>query len=257
MKIASAIESTINATEPLEVTKTIARRVYEYLRDANNTRIRETDVALRFLHGQQRILDVGCGTGNFIARDPNRIEGLDYNDSCVDICRAKGFKVQQGDARELPFPDNSFDGVYSAHVMHVFSTADAFRYMGELIRVTKPRGVVAICTIPDSRRAWIHAENARPYPPLAIRGMFREASSVTETAPTVNGLPTDVQQEAIWFRRPPLVDLLGQSSHELSAMGGILNGIQHRLLLRKYWDYDGYIIKLRNSEKKRLSQLAA
>lgn len=226
------------------------RLVYEAVRDANNSRRRETKVALKFLQECNRILDVGCGTGNFLQLAPDRIVGVDYNPECVRICQSKGLTAREGDALKLPFDDDTFDGVYSAHVMHVFTPPQAVQYMRELVRVVKPRGVIAVCTIPDTKRAWIHAENARPYPPLAIRGMFRVASTSTETAPTYRGLPTDVFQEAIWFRRPALFDFLGQRSHWAAAAGGLLNGIQIRFFLRKYWTFDGFIIKLRNSAKR-------
>jgi ubiquinone/menaquinone biosynthesis C-methylase UbiE len=229
--------------------KTFTRKVYKYIRDANNSRRVETAVAMRFLEGCNSILDVGCGTGNFLERAPERIVGVDYNPDCVNVCLFKGLNARQGNALDLPFEDNTFDGVYSAHVMHVFASADALQYMKELVRVVKPRGVIGVCTIPDTKRTWIHAENARPYPPLAIRGMFRTASFETETAPTLRGLPSDVYQEAIWFRRSALFDFLGHSSHTASGIGSLLNGIQIRCLLRKYWTFDGYIIKLRNSAK--------
>jgi SAM-dependent methyltransferase len=225
------------------------RPVYEYVRDANNSRRTETKVALHFLEGCSRILDVGCGTGNFLQLARDRIVGVDSNPDCVRICQAKGLTASEGNALDLPFDDDAFDGVYSAHVMHVFTPSQAVQYMKELVRVVKPRGVIAVCTIPDTKRAWIHAENARPYPPLAIRAMFHVASASTETAPTHHGLPADVFQEAIWFRRPALVDILGHRSHTIAAVGGLLNGLQIRFFLRKYWAFDGFIIKLRNSAK--------
>jgi SAM-dependent methyltransferase len=234
---------------PIQPGKSLARRAYERLRDANNSRLFENRVALTFLGECKRILDVGCGTGNFLQCAPERIEGVDLNPDCVAICQAKGLTAQVGNALDLPYRENEFDGVYSAHVMHVFPSQLAVQYVKELVRVTKPRGIIAIGTIGDYKRAWIHAENARPYPPQAIRGMFRRANFETESAPTLRGLPFDVRQEAIWFRRPALIDFLGPSSDAASAILNLLNGLQFRLLLRKYWTFDAYIIKLRNSAK--------
>jgi len=238
-----------DADQQSKPTKTLVRRIYELIRDANNTRKVEHKVALGFLKDCKRILDVGCGTGSLLECDPRRIVGVDNNPDCLKTCQDKGLPVIHGNALDLPFEDNCFEGVHSAHVMHVFQSADALKYMSELVRVTKPRGVIVIATIPDTKRAWIHPENARPYPPLAIRNMFRRPTGATETAPTLRGLPSDVKQEGIWFRRPALIDVLGHSSHTLAAICGLLNGIQYRFLLRKYWAFDGYIIKLRNSAK--------
>lgn len=245
---ASAVSSDFSDVNP-HAKKPIWRQVYEALRDANSTRNYETRVALKYFADCKSILDVGCGTGNFIQCDPKRIVGIDYSPDCVRICKSKGFNVQEGDALDLPFEDNTFDGVYSAHVMHVFFPQDAVKYLSELVRVVKPNGVISVCTIPDNRRSWIHAENARPYPPIALRNLFKTASEDTETAPTFRGLPQDVKQEAIWFRRPALFEVLGHSSHRAAAIGSMLNGLQYRALLRKYWDFNGYVIKLRNSSK--------
>lgn len=229
--------------------KKFIRLLYEGIRNKVNSRNYENKIASKWLNNCNTVLDVGCGTGNFVETDPSRIMGIDYNQDCVKICLSKGLNVMEGNALEIPFSDNSFDGVYSAHIMHVFPPEKAVKYLSELVRVVKPNGLILVNTIPDGRRAYIHAENARPYPPIAIRNMFKKPNANTESAPTFSGLPSDVKQEDIWFRRPPLIDIIGYSSHTMSAIGNLLGGIQYVLLLRKYWDFNGYIIKFRNSKK--------
>src|SRR5213596_1405062 len=83
---------------PMPVKKDGWRRAYEYVRDANSSRRTETKVALQFLKGCNRILDVGCGTGNFLQLASERIVGVDYNPECVHICRAKGLAAREGNA---------------------------------------------------------------------------------------------------------------------------------------------------------------
>lgn len=223
---------------------------YEKVRDLNSSRRTEIDVAVRFLSDCSSVLDVGCGTGMFLSRVAPRGVGVDLNPDSVEICRRKGLSARVANALSLPFEDNTFDGVYSSHVVHVFHSDQCAIFLKELVRVTKPNGSIVLATIPDTHRAWIHAENARPYPPGAIRGMFRRPQANTESAPTLQGLPTDVRQEAIWFRRPALVDVLGHRSLEAEALCGIVCGLQRSLGLRKWWDFDGYIIKLRNGSKR-------
>lgn len=229
--------------------KNSLRRLYETIRNNVNTRKYENNIAFKWLSSCDQILDVGCGTGNFLEKDPKRIIGVDYNPDCIKVCLSKGLNVMEGNALELPFNDNSFDGVYSAHIMHVFSSEKALKYLSELVRVVKPMGIILINTIPDGKRAYIHAENARPYPPIAVRNMFQRPSMETESAPTLTGLPCDVKQEDIWFRRPPLIDIIGHTNHTMAALGNIFGGIQYLFYLRKYWNFNGYIIKLRNSKK--------
>tara|TARA_Y100000996_G_C22549125_1_gene653052 strand:+ start:1293 stop:2003 length:711 start_codon:yes stop_codon:yes gene_type:complete len=229
--------------------KSILRRFYEFIRDKVNTRVYENKVAYKFLKNCDSILDIGCGTGVFIAMDPKRIKGTDYNNLNVDVCIKKGYDAVVGNALDLPFKDNTFDGVYLAHVLHIFNSNEAYKCMQEMIRVVKPDGIIVINTLGDYKRKWIHAENARPYPPMAIRGMFNVPNPDTETSPVVTGLPSDVKQHNIWFRRPALFDLISHASYRLNGLYNLLNGIQYSLFLRKYWKFDAYIIALKNSKK--------
>src|SRR3990172_7596399 len=49
----------------------------------------------RFLTGRKRILDAGCGIGNFISFDPRHIEGVDQNIQSLKIERQRGYKVKK------------------------------------------------------------------------------------------------------------------------------------------------------------------
>lgn len=227
-----------------QTSKPIHRRIYETIRDSVNIRLVETEKALEFLAGCERILDVGCGTGNFIERDPRRIEGVDLNEDCVAICNRKGLRAQLGDALNLPFQDATFDGVYCSHVIHVFHSAQAFRLMAELCRVVKPGGVVVLATVPLHKRFYFEPADARPYPPIAIRNMFAVARSDTETAPTFKGM-TSAREVGLWFRRPALIEFVGHRGRSFDGFGALLNQIQYRLLLRKYWTFNGYLMALR------------
>ncbi len=229
--------------------KSKSRRIYEVIRDSVNTRRFENEVAFSYLKSCNSILDIGCGTGVFISMAPDKITGVDYNSLNVDVCVKKGYKAIIGNALDLPFDDNTFDGVYLAHVMHIFNSEQAFNCMREMVRVVKPGGKIVINTLGDYKRRWIHAENARPYPPIAIRGMFAIPNKDTETSPVVTDLPSDVTQLGIWFRRPALIDMLGQSSYKLNGFYNLLNGLQYKLFLRKFWTFDAYIICLQNSKK--------
>ena len=229
--------------------KSFLRKIYEFIRDKVNTRVYENKIAYTYLKNCKKILDIGCGTGVFISMNPVKITGVDYNTLNVKVCKEKGYKAVEGDALNLPFDDNSFDGVYLAHVLHIFNNKEVFQCMKEMVRVVKPGGKIVINTLGDYKRRYIHAENSRPYPPIAIRGMFNVPNPDTETSPVVTGLPSDISQLNIWFRRPALLDLMSHSSYKLNGLFNLLNGIQYSLFLRKYWTFDAYIIVLRNSQK--------
>ncbi|MDD5305869.1 MAG: class I SAM-dependent methyltransferase [Deltaproteobacteria bacterium] len=86
-------------------------------------------------------LEVGCGTG-LIMRGlegrAHRLVGLDLSRGMLREAHARSFEVVQGTADALPFPDGSFDIVYSFKVLaHVPPIREA---MAEMARVLRPGG---------------------------------------------------------------------------------------------------------------------
>ena len=79
-----------------------------------------------------RILEVGCGTGNYVAAiaaaTPARCSGLEPSAGMLDVARQKTETVSwfHGSAESLPFPDGSFDLVYSVDVIHHVQDRQAF-----------------------------------------------------------------------------------------------------------------------------------
>jgi ubiquinone/menaquinone biosynthesis C-methylase UbiE len=105
-----------------------------------------TPLAAAALHvgrAPERILDVGCGTGEgtlFFAREfpQARVRGVDIAEEMIRAAVAKvgldpegriAFKV--GDASSLPYPDDSFDLVAQLNMPPFFD---------ELVRVLRPGG---------------------------------------------------------------------------------------------------------------------
>ena len=103
----------------------------------------------------ERVLDVGCGPGGldrWLARHTggaNPIVGVDINPyltrEAADLARSEGLEgaieFREGSAEDLPFPDNSFDVSMSFTVIQI---VDADRMLGEMVRVTRPGGRVAV-----------------------------------------------------------------------------------------------------------------
>jgi len=94
------------------------------------------------------ILDIGCGTGRLLraaaARFPGaRLDGVDAADGMIKQAIATlpaGLQIQfqQATAESLPFPDGSFDLVFSTMTFHHWS--DQQRAIGEVRRVLAPGG---------------------------------------------------------------------------------------------------------------------
>ena len=97
-------------------------------------------------------LEIGVGMGadheRFVRANPKRACGVDLTERAIEITRHRlaqsGLisQLQKADAENLPFPDASFDLVYSWGVLHhTPDTARAFREVG---RVLRPGGVARI-----------------------------------------------------------------------------------------------------------------
>ncbi|HXH05971.1 MAG TPA: methyltransferase domain-containing protein [Vicinamibacterales bacterium] len=101
-----------------------------------------------------RGLDVGCGHGWYaceLARRGFRMEALDRAiDQLAQArayagARACGARFLAADARRLPFPDDSFDFVYSINVLHhITDPAARADALEEIARVLRPGGVFCL-----------------------------------------------------------------------------------------------------------------
>jgi SAM-dependent methyltransferase len=207
-----------------------------------SVRTQEYAVSFSFLEKCASILDVGCGTGTFMQLAPDRIQGLDFNPENVAYCQARGLKAISGDARKLPFADETFEGTHCSHVLQVFHSDDAVTTLRELVRVTKPGGRIVVTTLNWFDRFYRHPENARAYPPDALRRLFAPAHGAS--SPMYDRMPR-LQQERIWLRHPPLLEFEFTTHHMLDRLGGLVNRLQYRIFLRKYWAYDAYVICFR------------
>jgi SAM-dependent methyltransferase len=120
----------------------------------------------------ERVLDVATGTGNAAlraARAGAQVTGLDLSPALLEVARERareeGLEIEfvQGDAEELPFPDDAFDRVLS-----VFGAMFAPRHErtgSELLRVTRPGGTVALTTwLPEGAMGRMIAAPGIPVP---------------------------------------------------------------------------------------------
>jgi SAM-dependent methyltransferase len=100
-----------------------------------------------------RVLDVGCGTGTvteeMALRTEARVTGIDLDPAMVAFSQARGGRAhyRPGDAHDLPFPDGWFDATV-CHFLLMWCR-DPVQAATEMVRVTRPGGVVLACAEPD------------------------------------------------------------------------------------------------------------
>lgn len=133
-------------------------------------RAEELLIARRLLPQGGKILDFGSGDG-WQARELANA-GFDITAVDIDPDRIGGdprFPVRVYDGYALPFPDASFDAIYSSNVMeHV----EAFQQIqGELARVLKPGGMALHCVPTGVWRFWTSAT----HPIYAVKMLARLA----------------------------------------------------------------------------------
>jgi SAM-dependent methyltransferase len=83
----------------------------------------------------ERILDVGCGTGELAALLQDRIEGVQITGVETQLRGCASILVQQYNGRMLPFADNAFDVTVIADVLH--HADDAAAVLREANRVSR------------------------------------------------------------------------------------------------------------------------
>jgi len=98
-----------------------------------------------------RALDIGCGTGSLTLllkklHGAVEVVGLDPDSKALVIAKGKArraglqIKLDKGFSDELPYPDASFDKVFSSLMFHHLKSEEKAATLREVRRVLKPSG---------------------------------------------------------------------------------------------------------------------
>jgi len=138
------------------------RRVYSYMQCAD------------------KILDIGCGRGELIKLNPQKIIGLDINPETVRSCRRLGYQVKRGTALKLPFAANSFGAVNASHLIEHLQPEQVYRFLEEVSRVLRPQGIFVLSAPLLWAGFYDDLTHIKPYPPAVImRYLVEEAAEAT------------------------------------------------------------------------------
>lgn len=123
------------------------------------------------LRGDERILDMGCGRGAVLLLAAQHLttgravgvdlwRRVDQSGNSAEATRrnavaegvADRVELQDGDMRELPFEDNSFDLVLSSMAIHnINGRAGRAKAVREAVRVLRPGGRLLIADVRSTR----------------------------------------------------------------------------------------------------------
>ena len=97
-----------------------------------------------------KILDIGCGKGfmiyDFKLFNPSfKLSGIDISKYAIDnsMKEIKDYLII-GNAKSLPFADNSFDLVISINTIHNLDLKDCSKSLSEIQRVTKKNSFITV-----------------------------------------------------------------------------------------------------------------
>jgi arsenite methyltransferase len=130
---------------------------------ARRERAREQMLDAIAWRGDERVLDVGCGNGFVLIDVAKRLSagtavGIDVwkaeaGEQSAELARRNAYlegvadrvEIKSADARQMPFPSQSFDVIVSSLMLHhAGGRSDRHRVLAEMLRVLKPGGTIKL-----------------------------------------------------------------------------------------------------------------
>jgi SAM-dependent methyltransferase len=148
---------------------------YNYLKAWEIPKFNEVLISIEHFIKPGKILDVGCGNGNFLNCAMNRgwdTYGVDLNPASFEPCSKFG-KIFIGNISEAGLQDNFFDAIFSSSTFCYFT--EPLVFLKETFRILRPGGVIFIEGIPNigSLHSRINIKKyIEPYPPEQVSFYF-------------------------------------------------------------------------------------
>lgn len=130
--------------------------IVQFMAFGQARRLRRKSIDVAQIAPGERVLDVGCGTGDLTlfakerAGSTGQVCGIDAAPEMIDVARGKAARAKTavdfrvGVIERLPFPNDSFDVVLSSLMMHHLPDDLKPKALAEVRRVIKPGGRLLI-----------------------------------------------------------------------------------------------------------------
>lgn len=171
---------------------------------------------------QTRLLDWGCGPGRVIRHLPSIIKepgvsfyGTDYNARSIDWCQKNlpGIHFSQNQlAPPLGYENDFFDAIYGISIFTHLSEESHRQWMQELLRVTKPGGLLLLTTHGDAYKVKLTGEEQQRY----AQGQLIERSQAIEGHRVFTAF-----QPPVYFRQlvAPYADIIAHTPGKPQSWG--------------------------------------
>lgn len=157
-----------------------------YLSPITVLRYEELLLSFEKFRQSNRLLDVGCGIGFFleVAKAKNwQVQGTEFTDDAIRICREKGLSVQQGMLQVENYESVSFDVITSFEVMeHINNPREeaqkfhALLRKGGIVYVTTPNfNALSRYLLRDKWNVIAYPEHLSYYTKTTLKKLFTEA----------------------------------------------------------------------------------
>lgn len=168
-----------------------------------------------------RVLDVGCGSGEFLElldRTGATTAGIDPAPAMIELARAHvpAADLRLGDAECLPWPDGSFDVVTAVNALQFAD--DPRAALAEMARVTAPGGLVAVANWAEGQRNDLHRVE------VAVAASYEEEPPPDGELRLPGGLEALLTAGGLAMVTSGLVDVPWQVEGDDQLVRGILMG---------------------------------
>jgi SAM-dependent methyltransferase len=124
----------------------------------------------------KRILDAGCGRGEFLKLNPYNKEvfGIDQDKKLIKDLKKQGFDVKISDLnKKLPFKNDFFDGISCFHVLEHFHNPS--NLLTEFKRILKDKGILVIVVPNYSFKHFYDGyDHKRPYTKISLFNVLKD-----------------------------------------------------------------------------------
>ncbi len=136
-------------------------KVYDLLAERSEQSMREIALEMLAPAPGEHLLEIGFGTGHVLARlaqaagPTGKVFGIDISENMLaqatELLEREGLTERVtlacGDAEDLPYPPDSFDGIFMCFTLELFDTPDIPRVLAQCKRVLRPGGRIVVAAV--------------------------------------------------------------------------------------------------------------